>query len=224
MPKLQLIGRKQMTERVSQYSFDSSLEHRPGQHVALQADVAGSTLTRYYSIASPPRPDGRIELCIRDDGTFGAFLRGLAAGDGVECSEPAGRMCLLDPALPAVYFAAGTGVAPMRAILRSHLTADPGADAVLVLGARRPEELLYGEEFEALAGKHPRFRYLPTVSRAGASWQGRQGRVTDHFAEAVGGRKGLAAYFCGQPEMVARLRTLLASAGIGDERQSYERY
>ena len=224
MPKLKLIGRKPMTERVSQYSFDASLGHRPGQYVALHADVDGSTVTRYYSIASPPRPDGRIELCIRDDGAFGAHLRGLAAGDAVECSEPAGTMCLLDPALPAVYFASGTGVAPMRAILRSHLTANPEADAVLVLGARRSEELLYGDEFEALARRHPRFRYLPTLSRADASWRGRQGRVTDHVAEAIGGREGLAAYFCGQPEMVARLRTLLASAGIGEERQSYERY
>ena len=224
MPSISLIDHRPLTHWVSQFTFRAPFEHRAGQHVALQAVISGTLVRNYYSIASPPRSDRRIELCVRHDGRFGAYLRKLRPEDTVQCSMPAGTMRLLAPDRPAVYFAAGTGIAPVRAILLSQLAANPQADALLVLGARHSKELLYREQFDALSRKHAGFQFLPTVSRDDPGWKGRRGRVTDHCAEALGGRRDLVAYFCGQPDMVAALRSRLASAGIGDERQSFERY
>ena len=133
-------------------------------------------------------------------------------------------MRLLDPCRPAVYFAAGTGVSPMRAILLAQLAANPDADATLLLGARGIDELLYRDEFEALASRHTGFRFLPVVSGIHAGWRGSRGHVTDHIAAALSGRSDVDAYFCGQPEMVTEMRAKLAAAGIPDERQSFERY
>ena len=133
-------------------------------------------------------------------------------------------MRLLDAARPAVYFAAGTGVSPMRAILLAQLGANPAAEAVLLLGARYSSELLFRDEFEALAARHAGFRFVPTVSGDDAGWDGRRGRVPAHIEEAMAGLNCPDAYFCGHREMVAQLRERLAAAGIPGERQVYERY
>ena len=224
MPILRLIESRALTERATHFAFKAPFAHEAGQYVALSAEVNGNPTTRYYSIASPPRPDLRIEFCIQPAGEFGNCLSALRPGDEIECSEPAGNMRLSDAERAAVYFAAGTGVSPMRAILLAHLTANPQADATLVIGARTSEELAYYREFETLRDRHPHFRLMPTVSREDPSWSGRHGRVTSHIEEATGGRSDLDAYFCGPPAMVAELRERLTAIGIPDECQCFERY
>ena len=224
MPMIHLIECRPLSRRTSQFSFRAPFRHGAGQYVVLQADVGGARMKRYYSIASPPRPDGTIELCIQHDGEFGRYLLGLNAGKAIECGEPSGTMRLLDPHRPAAYFAAGTGVSPVRAILLEHLTANPEADVTLVLGARQVDELLYRDEFDALASRHEGFRFLPVVSGDAPGWRGRRGHVTDHIGAALSGRSDVDAYLCGQPEMVTDMRGRLAAAGIPDDRQSFERY
>lgn len=224
MPAIELLEHSLMTPRVSRFVFQAPFRHEAGQYVALSTQVGGTRQTRYYSIASPPDPSGKIELCVQHDGTFGSHLRTSRRGDRMECSEPSGTMRLLDAARPAVYLAAGTGVSPMRAILLAQLAANPKAEAILLLGARHSSELLFRDEFEALPARHAGFRFLPTVSGDDGSWDGRRGRVAAHIDEAMGDLNSPDAYFCGQREMVAQLRERLAAAGIKDERQVYERY
>lgn len=224
MPTIELIEHAQLTPRVSQFVFQARFRHEAGQYVALSAAVEGARQTRYYSIASPPRPSGQIELCIQHEGTFGSHLRSLRRGDRLECSEPGGKMRLLDAHRPAVYIAAGTGVSPVRAILLAQLGANPLANATLLLGARHSSELLYRDEFDALATQHAGFRFMPTVSGDEATWDGKRGRVLAHIDEALVGRSSVDAYLCGQREMVTQLCERLAATGIADERQVYERY
>lgn len=223
MQAIHLIGQRGLSRRATQFTFRARFRHAAGQYVALQSEIGGTTERRYYSIASPPRPDGAIEICIRHEGAFGRHLLGLRAGEAVECSAPSGKMRLLDPDRAAVYFAAGTGVSPMRAILLAHLEENPQADATLALGARLENELLYRCEFDALARQHGNFRFLPVVSGDDREWLGSRGRVTDHVEAVLRGRRNVDAYFCGQREMVLELRRKLESAGIPDERQCYER-
>ncbi|MDE0261664.1 MAG: FAD-dependent oxidoreductase [Bryobacterales bacterium] len=224
MPAIELLEHSLMTPRVSRFVFQAPFRHEAGQYVALSAPVGGTPQTRYYSIASPPDPSGKIELCAQHDGAFGSHLRSLRRGDRMECSEPGGTMRLLDAARPAVYFAAGTGVSPMRAILLAQLAVNPAAEAILLLGARHSSELLFRDEFEALAARNAGFRFLPSVSGDDGGWDGRRGRVAAHVDEAMAGLSSPDAYFCGQREMVAQLRKVLTEAGIPDERQVYERY
>ena len=224
MSRIRLVAARALNDRVTHFVFEAPFAHEAGQYVALSAAIDGAPVKRYYSIASPPRSDGRIELCVRTEGDFGSHLKGLRSGAELDSSAPAGRMRLLDAERPAVYFAAGTGVAPMRAILLSQLAAAPRASATLVLGGRRQDDLLYREEFEALRSRHAAFTLLPTVSGGDADWDGLRGRVTAHVDRVIAGRDGVDAYFCGPPEMVSELRARVAAAGIPDERQGFERY
>lgn len=224
MPALELLEHSLMTPRVSRFAFQAQFRHEAGQYIALSALIDGTQQTRYYSIASPPEPGGQIELCVQHEGAFGSHLRSLRRGDRTECSEPGGKMRLLDAARPAVYFAAGTGVSPMRAILLAQLGANPAAKAILLLGARHSSELLFRDEFEALTDRHAGFRFMPSISGDETGWDGRRGRVAAHIDEAMAGLSSPDTYFCGQREMVAQLRERLSAEGIPDERQVYERY
>lgn len=224
MPRIRLEFARALNDRVTHFVFAAPFAHAAGQYVALSAAIDGTPVKRYYSIASPPRGDGRIELCVQTEGAFGSHLKGLPAGAELECSEPAGRMRLLDANRPTAYFAAGTGVAPLRAILLSQLAAAPRASATLVLGGRRPADLLYRDEFEALRSKHAGFDLLPTVSGDDPNWDGPRGWVTEHFDRAITGRLCLNVYFCGPSEMVAELRARSVAVGIPDKWQGFERY
>lgn len=224
MYPIRLIESAPLSPRALHLAFCAPFRHEAGQYVALHATVRGEPMTRYYSIASPPREDGLIEFCVDGAGRFGSLLGRLRAGDEVLCSEPAGTMRVLKAAGPSVYVATGTGVAPLRAILRAQFDADPRAEAALVQGARHVADLYYRDEFESLAQRHPGFRYLPTLTAGDREWRGRRGRVAACLDEAVAGRDGVTAYVCGHPEMVADVRRRLALAGVADDRQCFERY
>ncbi len=220
MPAIRLLERRALSGEAVHLVFQAQFAHAAGQYLAL----GGGSRKRYYSIASAPRADRTIDLCVDVRGDFGQYLNALPPGAEVEAEGPAGKMRLLSADNAALYFAAGTGIAPVRAILQAHLAANPDADARLFFGARHAQSLFYRDEFESLAERHPNFEFHPTVSGADADWRGRRGRVSAHLQEALNGRQDLDVYFCGQREMVERLKADLAAAGVPDERQSYERY
>ncbi len=220
MSLLRLVERRALSARAVHFVFQAEFRHASGQYLAL----SGGGRKGYYSIASAPRDDRTIDFCIDARGDFGQYLAALPLGAEVEAEGPAGKMRLQDAANAAVYFAAGTGIAPVRAILQAHLAANPEADARLVFGVRHSRDLFYRGEFEALAAQRPNFAFLPTVSGGEPEWSGRRGRVSAHIAEALSGGADRDACFCGPREMVEQLRAGLTAAGIPDERQSYERY
>lgn len=220
MSKIRLLKRRSLSGDAAHLVFQAECEHLAGQYLAL----GGESRRRYYSIASAPRADRSIDLCVDVRGDFGQYLNALEPGAEIEASPPAGKMGLLDPDNAALYFASGTGIAPVRAILQAHLAANPAADARLFFGVRHSENLFYREDFERLAERHPNFEFCPTVSGPEPAWSGRRGRAEAHLKEALGGRGDLDVYFCGHREMVEQLQRLLSAAGIPDACRSFERY
>ena len=132
MPAIRLRRRRALSAQAVHLVFQAEFEHVAGQYLAL----GGAGRKRYYSIASAPRADRTLDLCVDVRGDFGQYLNTLPLGAEVEAEGPAGKMRLLDARRAALYFAAGTGIAPVRAILQAHLAANPDADARLFFGAR----------------------------------------------------------------------------------------
>jgi CDP-4-dehydro-6-deoxyglucose reductase len=82
---------------------------------------------------------------------------------------------------------------------------------------------------ETLAQDYPSFRYLTTLSRPEADWQGLTGRVTAHLDEALGFRTPADivetdVYICGLKEMVDDVRTELKKRGFDRKQIIYEKY
>jgi CDP-4-dehydro-6-deoxyglucose reductase len=203
----------------------AQLSFTPGQFVSLSGAVEGKTITRAYSIASPPSGDNRFELCLNrvDFGAFSPHLFELGPGDVVEMGAPLGTFTLREPPRDSLLVATGTGIAPFRSMLKANLNAN-SPSITLLFGARHQSHLLYREEFEALSRRFPQFRFWPTLSQPDPDWRGRRGRIQAHLTEALSGRTDIDVYLCGLQTMVDEVRQLLKGLGFDRKQIRYEKY
>lgn len=131
----------------------------PGQHINLGVEVDGRLTTRSYSPTL--LPDGRLAITVKaiaggkvsnhlvQRARIGeVFALGQAFGDMVLPAQAPQRLLLL---------AAGSGITPMRALLRQLDAQGMPAAVDLLYWARRREELCFVEELQALAARRPGF-------------------------------------------------------------------
>ncbi len=207
------------------------IDYLAGQWMKLYLPGA---LERDYSIASAPVTLGepgsdRFELAITrvEGGAGSAALFALAPGATLDALGPNGLFVREDRHrdVPAVYVATGTGLAPIRAMLHEELRRDETTAQVLVFGCRTEADLLYREELEALAAKHPRFRYVPTLSRGSDAWTHGRGYVQQHLPAILGALGPAHLYVCGLTKMIDDVRRVLKET-LGVDRRSVhtERY
>jgi CDP-4-dehydro-6-deoxyglucose reductase len=201
------------------------IEFAPGQFVSLTDSVGSKAITRAYSIASPPGKGNQFELCLNrvDDGAFSPHLFDLSPGDVVNMQPPLGTFTMRQPLRDSLLVATGTGIAPFRSMLKSEVKLDSRA-FTLLFGVRHESHLLYREEFEAMAGRFPQFRFWPTLTQPGPNWAGRTGRVQSHLSEAIDGRKDIDIYLCGLQPMVDDVRQILKGMGFDRKQIRYEKY
>jgi CDP-4-dehydro-6-deoxyglucose reductase len=215
-----------------------------GVALAPRADSGASTgvggavdapAKRSYSIASAPDGSPRFELAVTrvEEGAVSTWLHELAPGALLPFSGPAGfftRDALALP--PSLMVATGTGVTPMRSMVRAAMAAGATAPTCLLLGVRHEEDLLYDAEFREIARRCPWFRFEATLSRPGDDWGGRRGYVQAHVRalwEALPGSVDGAplpqAFVCGLQRMVGSVRDLLRKEmGLAREQVHSERY
>ncbi len=226
-----LLAARMLSDDVRELTLDvgEPLAWAPGQWVSLRMPVGDAPLSRSYSIASPPRGDGRFELIVTrvPGGAGSGWLHAMQPGDTVEVADPTGFFTLPDPlAAPALFVATGTGLAPLRAMLLASLARGDAAPVTLLFGVRTAADLLYADELRALEAAHPRFRFCPTLSRADDAWTGRRGYVQGHVPElAAALGEGCEAWVCGLNDMVKAVRAVLKeSLGFARQRIHTERY
>lgn len=201
-----------------------------GQFISMVDQHDGKTITRAYSLASPPRGNNRFDLCLNrvEHGYFSNLLCDMEEGDQVRFHGPHGYFVLRNPVRDAVFIATGTGIAPMRGMLE-WLFAEKGRSEGhrfwLVFGTRYESDIYYQEEFARMAAENPNFQYLITVSRPGSSWTGLTGWVQEHVRAIAAGRADMDAYICGLANMVKANRTLLIEE-LGWDKKSviFERF
>ncbi len=201
-----------------------------GQFISLTLVRNGNEHTRAYSIASAPRPDGTFDICLNrvPGGLFSNYLCDLAPGAKMDFTGPHGFFVVRRPVeRDIVFIATGTGIAPIRGMLEDLFASGNavGRDVWLLFGVRHPETILYRDEFERLAASHPRFHFLPALTRPPADWPGARGRVQEHLRAHFRGRRDVDVYICGLKAMVDDVRQILKQEFGLDRRQiHYEKY
>jgi ferredoxin-NADP reductase len=191
-------------------------------------------LKRSYSIASAPDGSPRFEIAVTrvQHGPGSTFLHALELGETLRFVGPHGFFTRpLANAPPSLMIATGTGVTPLRSMLRA--TVDAGeslAPTVLLLGVRREDDVLYRDEFETIARNHPSMRFEVTLSQPQGAWQGRRGYVQTHVRDlwsslAARSAETPHAYVCGLERMVGSVRELLRQdMGVARQQVHSERY
>jgi len=192
---------------------------KAGQFVSFDVPKEGYPypVTRPYSIASPPGISDRVLLLFNlvPGGPGSTFLYGLREGDPVTFKGPAGSFFLRDdPNKRILFVATGTGIAPFRSMLRTHLEGNSIQPVTLVWGLRYEHDLYYQEEFRALADRHPHFSFVTTLSRPGPEWTGARGRVNGLIEERVTSVVDLAVYLCGNGNMIKDVTMSIQAKGL----------
>src|SRR5207245_1216851 len=166
------------------------LEFRPGQFISCLLPVGGETLTRPYSLASSPEEDD-LEICLNlvPGGRASPYLLTLPVGAQVRFTGPWGTFVLdRAPEAEAVFIADGTGIAPIRPMLRRALATATRHPLRLLYGAENRERLLYRTELEAMAREHRDFD-CEHVPRARLRAEGARPRDTRARRRRRGGRR-----------------------------------
>jgi ferredoxin-NADP reductase len=195
----------------------SRFEYAAGQAVLIANQ--DDSPRRPYSIAAAPGDairDGVLELLVGVDagGQPGSHLS-LDIGARIDVEGPVGAFTF--PVSPLerrfVFIAGGTGIAPLRAMLR-HALAMAHDDIGLFYSARSPDEFAYESELRSLA-QSGKIHLRQTVTRAGdAAWSGARGRLDrDALGELVHDPATLC-FVCGPPALVAEMPALLAALGV----------
>jgi phenol hydroxylase P5 protein len=210
--------------------LDRDIAFNAGQYlkftVPATADGAADSVDRTWSIASPPSEPRRLEFHVRlvpgGRGTAGWVFGGLAVGDQFPVSGPYGRFVLhTGEDNHTIMVAGGTGLAPIKAMLRHGLeNAAYDGEMTLYQGGRSREWLYDVDYFTSLAAEFDQFTYRPCLSEETADQVAASGgdpaayaygMVTDVIAADHASLSGCKGYLCGPPLMVeAALKTLMS--------------
>lgn len=201
----------------------SPLEFLPGQCVRIELEFDGKVVPLVYSIASPPRGDNCLELCVKPGrkGSPADHLCSTRVGAQLRISPPQGGFVVQQRGPASLFLAAGTGIAPIRSMI--HSLAGPGQhELCLIFGARCMESLFFHSEFVDLASRNSDFRYIPVLSRPHQAWTGASGYVQHHL-DSVPPTLDARAYVCGPLAMVQAASRMLRERGWPEEMIHYER-
>lgn len=202
------------------------LPFQAGQFIIVNVPKAGGTVKRAYSIASPPHDARAVELCIQhvEGGAASTYFWGLKEGDPVSLSGPHGTFLLKQPLdYDPVFIATGTGVAPLRGMIKHLVHQSFARDMWLFFGCRYEHSLLYETEFRMLASARPTFRYMPTISRP-KEWRGAVGHVQQTFQQHITDFSNKEIYLCGWLEVVKAVCKDLEGFGVPKEKLHYEEW
>lgn len=192
---------------------------RPGQVVKLGTADGES----YFALASAPSLEPRADLLLKRGGKVAdAAIAAARPGATLELTAPFGKGFPWEEARgrDVLLFAAGAGIAPIRALVQ-HLAADRGAfgRVTLFYGQRHGSEFAYVREH--LEWERSGVRVVLCPSKADDAWPGVRGRVQEvaralAFGGAEPGRS--VAYVCGMTAMVADVKATLSEAGVSPAR------
>lgn len=183
--------------------LDEPMDFNAGQYAELI--VPGQGVSRQYSMANPPSERKILEFHVKltpgGVATAGWIFDTLRVDDRIELRGPLGQFNLVKKQDEvAILIGGGTGLAPLKSIVRHALAEDLVPEIYLYHGGRRQEDLYDIDFFRQLDHDYDNFHYRPALSEE--TWQGATGMVTDVVLGDFSSCKGMSAYLCGPPPMV----------------------
>jgi ferredoxin-NADP reductase len=212
---------------VLEYAPDADTRFVAGQFMMVHLEKDGKPHKKPYSIASSPSLGNRIELCIKlvDGGYVSTWFFGLKKGDVIKTSLPYGVFTVREPLEEnLVFVGTGTGVAPLRGMIKNLYEKGCTKDVWLIFGNRFETDILYLDEWRALEKKYPKFHFIPTVSRP-KEWKGETAYVQDIVKRVFAGKtSGLDFYGCGLVPMCQQLKAALLEMNVPREKIHFEQF
>jgi ferredoxin-NADP reductase len=204
------------------------LGHRAGQHLDVRLTAEdGYRAERSYSIASAPDEPVAITVERLEDGEVSPYLTDeLRVGDALELRGPVGGYFVWRPrdGGPLLLVAGGSGIVPLRAILRHRLRSGADVPVRLLYSSRSLEDVIYRAELGALADGVEIIQTLTREQPPG--WTGYTRRVDGELLGEVAwpADEDPLAFVCGPTSFVETVADGLVGLGYPPVRVKTERF
>ena len=205
--------------------------HRAGEHVDIRLTAPdGYQAQRSYSIASAPE-DPHLVLTVEeiDDGEISPYLtEELRPGDELELRGPIGGYFVWDSAQPGPLqlFAGGSGIVPLRAMLRHRAATSSSTPTRLLYSARSLQDVIYRHELLEASGD-PGVDVMVALTRSWPEdWTGHRGRIDERLldADAWPASDEPWIYICGPTGFVEAISQRMVQRGHPPDRVKTERF
>jgi ferredoxin-NADP reductase len=202
--------------------------HRAGQHLDVRLTAEdGYRAERQYSIASAPEEPVAVTVERLDDGEVSPYLtEELRPGDALELGGPVGGYFVWGPmdGGPLLLVAGGSGIVPLRSILRHRRNTGSDVPVRLLFSSRSLEDVIYRAELDE-AGEGVEVVHTLT-RRQPPGWTGFARRVDATLLGEVvwPAEEDPLAFVCGPTSFVETVAGGLVELGYGPERVKTERF
>jgi ferredoxin-NADP reductase len=205
--------------------------HRAGQHVDIRLTAEdGYQAQRSYSIASAPE-DEELALTVERlaDGEVSPYLVDeLHPGDHLELRGPVGGYFVWEESLggPMLLVGGGSGVVPLRAMLRHHRAVGSTVPARLLYSARKLEDVIYHDELVQLGSGDAVDVHFTLTREHPEDWTGYSRRIDRDLLGEVAWPpdEEPIAYICGPTSFVENAASALVALGHDPGRVRTERF
>ena len=212
----------------------SEYVYLPGQHLPLQLEIDGRKLRRTYSICSAPDAPLEIGIRVHPGGRFSEYAANvLSVGDEIDVMPPTGQFHLeLDAgnAKDYVGFAAGSGITPILAMIKSVLATEAKSRFVLFYGNRSQATTMFIEDLYALKNQYmDRLQLNFVFSQEEQEFEPMAGRldadkVRELYQHFGAGLRATDCFICGPDSMITDVTEALVDLGMPESHVHSERF
>lgn len=210
--------------------------HLAGQHVDVRLTAEdGYQAQRSYSIASPPE-DKYLMLTVEriEDGEVSPYLVDeLRSGERIELRGPIGGYFVWDArdgknnGSPVFLVAAGSGIAPLMAMIRHRANWGNKVPTKLLYSSRSYDDVIYRDELDHISANDSSLRVIHTLTRGQPqNWTGYGRRIDRSMLVETAWlpAEEPLAFICGPTGVVEAVATYLLELGYEPERIKTERF
>lgn len=216
-----------------------TIEFKPGQYCQLsvpqdyllkRTPPIFEPTFRAYSIASTPSESNIVELIIRHvpNGVCTTWVHTIMKeGDEVMMTGPYGDFYLREKTdCPIVCVGGGSGVAPVRSIVKYLFGKDSKRQVYCFIGQRAVKDLYWHDVNVQRAKDHDNFIYTPSLSGLdnGDEWEGETDFIHLVIDRMIEDASEMECYLCGPPIMIDAVTETLQAKGLQADKSYFDKF
>jgi len=224
--EVRLLGREPCGEDILtlRFSRPEGYEFRAGQWFTLTIETAEGSETKTFSHCSAPA-DAYLETTTRlSSSAYKKALAHMLPGSRAHIAGPGGHLTLAPDTDRVCFLVGGTGITPVRSILRDAMHHDRVfSDALLLYGSRDENCVPFAEEFARMSSHGVRLELC--FENPPVGWAGETGFVSAEIVRRhLDGVRTTPFFVAGPPLMVAAMERVLDELGVPTAHRHIERF
>lgn len=202
-----------------------NLSYKPGSFMMLSLpnlkDSSGKFITRAFSFSSSPTEKPMFTLKYYEKGAFTSHIfKKIKTGDKIIMKGPHGQFKFdeREDFDSVVMLAAGSGIAPIRGIIKYIVDKKINIPVTLIYTSREQKDIIYKEELHKFA-EEENIEIKLSLTNPHDDWEGLKGRISKQVIEKnIKFTEKAIFYICGPPEMVFDIKKWLRNLGVEKSR------